>query len=127
MATLDQITASAGFAHPNPAAPSPSTLMPPPPAPSPSQTPPVRKTLTIRNEKGLHARPAARFVACAGQFTAKVSVSKDGITVLATSIMGLLMLGAAQGQSLELEAEGPDGAQALEALGGMIEDGFGEC
>ena len=61
----------------------------------------------IKNRKGLHARASAKFVRCAEQFEAEVRVTKDGTTVGGTSIMGLMMLGASIGTTLQLEAEGP--------------------
>jgi len=84
------------------------------------------RILTIKNELGLHARPAARFVECAGQFDADVTVTKDGETVPGTSILGLLMFGAAQGTELEVRAEGPEAEAALDALEALIDRGFGE-
>jgi len=87
---------------------------------------PLQKTLTICNEKGLHARPAAKFVECAGGFEADISVTKDGETVPGTSIMGLLMFGAGPGSELDVVAEGPQAAAALEALEALVASGFGE-
>ena len=72
----------------------------------------------IKNRKGLHARASAKFVRCAEQFEAEVRVTKDGTTVGGTSIMGLMMLGASIGTTLQLEAEGADAAAALAALEG---------
>lgn len=86
----------------------------------------LRKTFTIQNERGLHARPAAKFVECAGGFDAVIEVSKDGETVLGTSIMGLLMFGAGPGESVEVSASGPEAAAALDALEALIASGFGE-
>ncbi len=85
---------------------------------------PVR--LRIVNERGLHARASARFVTVASGFAAAVTVSKDGNSVLGTSIMGLMMLCAAKGDSIEVAAEGPDCEAALEALSQLVERGFGE-
>ncbi|WP_448577824.1 HPr family phosphocarrier protein [Thermaurantiacus sp.] len=82
--------------------------------------------LTITNRRGLHARASARFVTLASQFTATVMVGKDGQQVLGTSIMGLMMLGAAMGEEISLSAEGDDAAEALEALAGLVRDRFGE-
>lgn len=87
---------------------------------------PLRRTLKITNERGLHARPAAQFVQCASQFDAAVTVSKDGESVPGTSIMGLLMFGAGPGSTLEITAAGPDAAAALDALEALLAAGFGE-
>lgn len=84
------------------------------------------RTLTILNNRGLHARASAKFVKCAEAFDARVSVSKDGQTVGGTSIMGLMMLGAAPGSSVELSAQGPDATAALNALEALINGRFGE-
>lgn len=88
--------------------------------------PVLTRTLTIRNRRGLHARAAAKFVALAERFGAVVDVVKDGQSVPARSIMGLMMLGAGLGASIELRAEGWDAKEALEALTDLIECGFNE-
>jgi phosphocarrier protein HPr len=82
--------------------------------------------VVIPNKKGLHARASAKFVRCAGEFTAKVQVTREGHTVGGTSIMGLMMLAAGQGHSILIEAEGPDARAALEALVTLVESGFEE-
>jgi phosphocarrier protein HPr len=87
---------------------------------------PAAAEITIVNTRGLHARAAARFVKTAGGFTAEIRVTKDGTTVPGTSIMGLMMLGAAPGSTLLLEAEGPDAEAAVAALVALVADGFGE-
>lgn len=87
---------------------------------------PVAATVFIRNKKGLHARASAKFVRCAEVFEAEVTVTKDGQTVGATSIMGLMMLGASQGTSIALEGEGPDAPKAVAALVALVNDLFGE-
>jgi phosphocarrier protein len=87
---------------------------------------PLRRSITIVNRRGLHARASARFVKCAEGFDAEVRVTKDGQTVGGTSIMGLMTLAAAPGCTIDLEAEGREAAAALEALGKLIEEGFGE-
>lgn len=84
------------------------------------------RTVTILNAKGLHARASAKFVKCAAAFDAKVLVTKDGQTVGGTSIMGLMMLGAAPGSDVELSATGPDSAVVLNALEALIRSRFGE-
>lgn len=83
-------------------------------------------TVEIRNRRGLHARASARFVTTASNFEAVVTVSKDGASVAGTSIMGLMMLAAAPGDSVEISATGPDAEAALAALVALIESKFGE-
>lgn len=89
-------------------------------------TGPLTRRHTIVNRRGLHARASARFVRCAEGFDADVRVSKDGQTVGGTSIMGLMTLAAAPGSTVELQAEGAQAEAALDALGKLIADGFGE-
>ena len=81
---------------------------------------------TICNERGLHARAAAKFVRTAEQFDAAVTVSKDGTSVVGTSIMGLMMLGAAKGSEITLEATGRQAEKVLQALKTLVADGFDE-
>lgn len=85
-----------------------------------------RRTLNICNAKGLHARASAKFVKCAESFDAEISVSRDGLTVPGTSIMGLMMLAAARGCEVEVEATGPEAEKALEALDDLVGKRFGE-
>lgn len=82
--------------------------------------------LTIVNRKGLHARASAKFVKCAETFNANISVSRENSTVGGTSIMGLMMLGASQGTTIRLDADGPEAPEAVEALSALVIDGFGE-
>jgi phosphocarrier protein HPr len=84
------------------------------------------QTVTICNGRGLHARAAAKFVALAERYGAAVEVSRDGQTVSAQSIMGLMMLGAGRGSVIELRAEGWDAKEALDALTALVEAGFHE-
>lgn len=86
----------------------------------------LTRTLTICNKRGLHARAAAKFVTLAERFGATVDVSKDGQSVSARSIMGLMMLGAGKGSSIDLKAEGWDAKEALDALATLVEAGFHE-
>jgi phosphocarrier protein len=86
----------------------------------------LSRVLTIRNKRGLHARAAAKFVTLAERFGASVDVAKDGQSVSARSIMGLMMLGAGQGATIEVRAEGWDAKEALEALAALVEAGFNE-
>jgi len=89
--------------------------------------PDVSGDLLIVNKRGLHARAAARFVQCAERFDATVTVSKDQTTVGGTSIMGLMMLAAAPGSEIHVEASGPEAAEALAALTELVADRFGEA
>lgn len=86
----------------------------------------LRREIIVPNRKGLHARASAKFVKCAETFQAEVRVRRDAHTVGGTSIMGLMMLGASQGSTLQLETEGVDAAAAMAALVQLIEDRFGE-
>lgn len=86
----------------------------------------VTRAVTIRNSRGLHARAAARFVECVNGFEAEVRVTKDSITVGGTSIMGLMMLAAATGSELLIEASGKDAGELVDALEGLIERRFDE-
>jgi phosphocarrier protein len=86
----------------------------------------VTSTVRIVNRRGLHARAAAKLVNAAERFSANVEVVRDGQVVSARSIMGLMMLGAGMGSTVELRADGFDAHEALEALAGLIEAGFNE-
>ena len=86
----------------------------------------VSRVVAIVNRRGLHARAAAKLVTTAEKFSANVDVVRDGQVVSARSIMGLMMLGAGMGSSIELRAEGFDAHEALEAIGGLVEAGFNE-
>lgn len=86
----------------------------------------VEKTLVITNAKGLHARAAAAFVKTADKFDAEVTVSKDGESVSGHSIMGLMMLGAACGSEILVTCSGAQAADALSALGKLVDDKFNE-
>jgi phosphocarrier protein len=86
----------------------------------------ARIDVLIRNKKGLHARASAKFVKCAETFDAVIRVTRDGQTVGGSSIMGLMMLAAGQGTTIQIEADGPEAAGALAALEALVEDGFGE-
>lgn len=89
-------------------------------------TPAVSRSVIIPNRRGLHARAAAKFVTMAERFAASIEVIKDGQAVAAQSIMGLMMLGAGQGSTIELRAEGWDAREALDALATLVEAGFHE-
>ena len=95
-------------------------------AAAPNREPAPRRLVKICNQKGLHARAAARFVKTASQFKAEVMVRKNGTEVSGRSIMGLMMLAAASGTIIEVAATGPDAAAAVEALARLIECKFDE-
>ena len=84
------------------------------------------RTVEIVNRRGLHARASAKFVKLAATFDAEVRVSKDGHTVDARSIMGLMMLAAAPGCCIDIEAEGVEAAEAIEALAQLVAARFDE-
>lgn len=84
------------------------------------------RELAIINQRGLHARASAKFVKCAESFNADITVSRDGMSVPATSIMGLMMLGAAIGTSILVEAHGPEAEEALKALSELVASKFDE-
>ena len=86
----------------------------------------LSRILTITNARGLHARASARFVKTAEAFDADIRVTKDGQTVSATSIMGLMMLAASTGSTIALEASGPQAQAAMDALEALVTDNFGE-
>ncbi len=88
--------------------------------------PSAQTMVTILNERGLHARAAAKFVKLAGSFEAEVTVVKNGTAVSGSSIMGLMMLAAAPGCELELRAQGPAATAALGALAELIAKKFDE-
>ena len=88
--------------------------------------PTARRTVEICNQKGLHARAAARFVKTAAQFEADIWVRKNGTAVSGRSIMGLMMLAAASGALVEISATGRDAAMAVETLARLIECKFDE-
>ena len=83
-------------------------------------------TLNICNARGLHARASAKFVKLASSFESEITVRRDGVTVDARSIMGLLMLGASIGCSVDVSAEGPDADEAIEALTDLVARKFDE-
>jgi phosphocarrier protein len=86
----------------------------------------TRRELRIRNRLGLHARAAARFVHTASQFRCRVTAGRDGRVMDGKSILGILLLGASQGTTIEVTAEGPDEVEAIGALAALVETGFGE-
>jgi phosphocarrier protein HPr len=88
--------------------------------------PVVRRTVTIQNRRGLHARAAVKLVKMVGQFSAEVTVGKGGQTVSGSSILGLMMLAAATGNEVEITARGPDAEAALDAICKMVDGKFDE-
>ncbi len=86
----------------------------------------VVRTVDICNARGLHARASAKFVKLASTFDAEVTVSRDGSTVDARSIMGLMMLAAGPGCQIEIAAEGPQAQPAVDALVELVEARFDE-
>jgi phosphocarrier protein len=84
----------------------------------------ARATLVIRNAAGLHLRAAARLVETADRFDAEVAISKDGQVVNGRSIMGVMMLAAEQGSSIEVTTTGPQAEESLAAIRAIVEAGF---
>lgn len=82
--------------------------------------------LEIRNKRGLHARASARFVETAARFDADVRVEKDGMEVIGTSIMGLMLLAASKGDSIHVRTTGRDAGAALDALRTLVAARFDE-
>ena len=87
---------------------------------------PVKRTLKIVNEKGLHARASARLAELVEGFDAEATVSKDGMSVTGDSIMGLLMLAASRGTSITVATTGAEATALAEAIEALVSDGFGE-
>jgi phosphocarrier protein HPr len=84
------------------------------------------RTLNIINEKGLHARASAKFVEVVEEYDAAAEVTRDGMTVSGDSIMGLLMLAASRGTSIEVSTSGPQAAELSDALAALVANRFGE-
>lgn len=82
--------------------------------------------LEICNKRGLHARASARFVETAAQFDADIKVSKDGLEVIGTSIMGLMLLAASKGDQIDVSVSGPQAQAALEAIQALVAARFDE-
>jgi phosphocarrier protein len=94
-----------------------------------SGTPPTSEqhaSLEIRNRLGLHARAAVLLVQTANRFEAEVAITKDGQSVNGRSIMGIMMLAAEQGSTIDVTTSGPQAAEALEAIRELVEAGFHE-
>ena len=86
----------------------------------------LTRTVTIRNQRGLHARAAAKFVKLVAEFDAEIWVERNGTEVGGQSIMGLMMLAAGIGTEIAIAAAGPQAAEALAALVSLVERGFDE-
>jgi phosphocarrier protein len=86
----------------------------------------IKSSITISNRLGLHARASAKLTKLAGRFACEVHLSRGGRRVNAKSIMGVMMLAAGMGSDVEIEVDGPDEAQALEALRALIDAKFDE-
>lgn len=86
----------------------------------------VKRTLDIRNEKGLHARASAKLVEVVEAHDANAEISKDGLSASGDSIMGLLMLAASKGTTIEVETSGPQAEDLADALEALVADMFGE-
>jgi phosphocarrier protein len=87
----------------------------------------TKQTVIITNKRGLHARASAKFVAAAAQMDGtSIDVTKDGASALGGSILGLMMLGAAKGDTIEIAAEGAEAEARLTELVALVESGFGE-
>ena len=86
----------------------------------------VTRTVRIVNRRGLHARASAKFVTLASSQPTEILVEKDGSSVTGTSIMGLMMLGAAMGDEITISAQGDDAEAAVTALANLVEARFGE-
>lgn len=84
------------------------------------------RTVAMCNKRGLHARASAKFVTLASSLPASIEVEKDGSKVCGTSIMGLMMLGAAMGDTVTISAEGEGAEEAVAALAELVEGRFGE-
>jgi phosphocarrier protein HPr len=86
----------------------------------------IKSTITISNKLGLHARASAKLTKLAGSFRSEVHLSRNGRRVNAKSIMGVMMLAAGLGTSVEIETEGEDEQAAMDGLRALINDKFGE-
>jgi phosphocarrier protein HPr len=91
-----------------------------------NETGPLKAVVKIVNKKGLHARASAKIVEAAARFQSQITVTKDGQSVDARSIMGLMMLAASLGSEITIEAEGSDADEAMQAMLALVEAKFGE-
>jgi len=86
----------------------------------------IIKSFEIKNKLGLHARAAAKIVNTSSQYEAKIFFERDGVEVNGKSILGILGLACPKGSFISVRADGPDAADAVEALGKLMDDKFGE-
>jgi phosphocarrier protein len=86
----------------------------------------IHAKLTISNRLGLHARASAKLTKLAGGFASDIHLARNGRRVNAKSIMGVMMLAAGPGSEVEIEADGPDEADAVAAIRALVDDRFGE-
>ena len=86
----------------------------------------LQKEFLIVNKLGLHARASALFVKTASRFSSEIKLAREGIEVNGKSIMGIMMLAAAKGSTVSLKVDGSDEADAVQTIGELIENGFGE-
>ncbi len=86
----------------------------------------IKRTVTIANKLGLHARPAAMLVTAAARFESEIFLTKDSLRVNGKSIMGVMMLAAEKGSEVTVEVNGPDEESALDEIIRVIDSGFGE-
>jgi phosphocarrier protein len=86
----------------------------------------IRRSVTVVNQLGMHARAAAKFVHLATRFESKIRLARQGREMDGKSIMGILLLAAARGSTVTITAEGGDESAAVDALAALIESGFGE-
>ncbi len=86
----------------------------------------LQREVRIANQRGLHARASAKFVSLASQLDVTIEVEKDGSRVCGTSIMGLMMLGAAMGDQIVIHVTGKDAHHAMDQLAELVESRFGE-
>ncbi|MEM8696142.1 MAG: HPr family phosphocarrier protein [Pseudomonadota bacterium] len=86
----------------------------------------VERTVTIANQRGLHARASSKFVTLVSELGTEIEVSRDGQSVAGSSILDLMMLGAAMGDTITICAEGDGAEQAVDTLAALVESKFGE-
>jgi phosphocarrier protein len=86
----------------------------------------LQKDFVIINKLGLHARASALFVKTASRFTSDVKLTREGVEVNGKSIMGIMMLAASKGSTVRLTVDGEDEAEAMQVIGDLIDNGFGE-